>query len=151
MPARPARRLPGIRGFTLIESVIILAVLGILLVIGSHSLLSVAPRYRLEISAGEVRTGLNAARFKAIFEMTSVRVQFSGEGFSTERYNSENGTWTLVSRKILEGVRIEANNAPIFTAMGTVSGLATITVSNAWGAYKITLAISGRIKMLRAS
>ncbi len=150
MPARNRRRPSGKRGFTLIETVIILAVLGILLIIGSHSLLSVAPRYRLETAAGEIRTGLNAARFKAIFETTSVRVRFSGGGFSTERYDSENAAWTLVSRKVLEGVRIEANNAPIFTAMGTVSGLATITVSNTWGAYKITLAISGRIKTLRA-
>jgi hypothetical protein len=30
--------------------------------------------------------------------------------------------------------------------LGTVANLATIKITNGWGGYKITLAISGRIK-----
>jgi len=61
----------------------------------------------------------------------------------------EEKTWRTVQTEFLEGVRIEANNSPIFHPTGTVTGLATILVSNSRGAYRITLAISGRIKVVK--
>jgi hypothetical protein len=50
---------------------------------------------------------------------------------------------------ILEGVNIQANNSPVFHPQGTVSNLASIMISNTWGSYKITLAISGRIRIAK--
>lgn len=47
---------------------------------------------------------------------------------------------------ILEGVNVEANNSPLFHPEGTVSNLASIYVFNSWGKYRITIAITGRIK-----
>jgi len=43
-------------------------------------------------------------------------------------------------------VTLKANNTPVFYPEGTVSNLATILVSNDRGGYRITLAMTGRVK-----
>jgi hypothetical protein len=78
-----------------------------------------------------------------------VRVRFLPGGFDLETRDETTGVWTLRRSARLEGVSVRANNAPVFHPQGTVSGLATITVSNAKGAYAITIAITGRIRTSR--
>lgn len=138
-------------GFTLIEAAATVAVVGLLIGLGSGSLLSLAPKYRLESGVWEVRAALHRARAQALRDGFSYRVRFLEAGISTERYDPGEEAWILCRRTAPEGVRITANNAPVFTALGAVTGLATITAANGWGAYKITLAITGRIKTVRVT
>jgi len=143
--------MPGRRGkgFTLFEAVISVALLAALVYLGSTSFLKMAPRYSLEKAVWEVRSALNAVRYRALFEGASYRVRFAGPAYSIERYDESAKEWVLAARTSLENVAIESNNTPVFTPEGTVTGLATIIVSNSWGSYKITLAITGRIKTAR--
>jgi len=92
---------------------------------------------------------MNYARFKAVFSGTKFRLSFNPDGYTLERYDQYLKTWNAEMGNILEGVHVQANNSPIFHPQGTVSNLASITVSNASGSYKITLAISGRIKVVK--
>ncbi|MCR4397081.1 MAG: hypothetical protein NUW07_10180, partial [Candidatus Saccharicenans sp.] len=62
-------------------------------------------------------------------------------------YNSEQAQWLNRRRELLEGVEVTANNAPVFYPQGTVSSLATIRIRNESGAYQVTVAITGRIKI----
>jgi prepilin-type N-terminal cleavage/methylation domain-containing protein len=137
------------KGFTLLEAVVSLAVLAMLVYMASASFLNLIPKYRLELAAWEVASALNAARYKALFEGVSVRVRLLADGYIVEKYDDVKKTWQSAERHGLEGVIVSANNSPIFTPDGTVSGLATIYVANAWGKYKITLAITGRVKSAR--
>ena len=73
-------------------------------------------------------------------------MKFGAGRTAVESYDPVRKAWVLEERHPAEGVSIEANNTPLFGPDGAVSGLATILVSNRWGAYKITLAITGRIK-----
>jgi prepilin-type N-terminal cleavage/methylation domain-containing protein len=143
---RILRRGPG---FTLIETVVVLALAGGILGLGTGSLLSLVPKYRLESAVWEVRSALNRARWQALHEGVSFRVRFLSAGVTTERYDPESETWRLCRRLPIEGVRVTANNTPVFTALGSVTGLATITAVNNWGGYKLTLAITGRVKTAR--
>ncbi|MCX6560737.1 MAG: hypothetical protein NTZ26_09485 [Candidatus Aminicenantes bacterium] len=140
------RRRPG---FTLIETAFVLALAGGILCLGAGSLLSLVPKYRLESAVWEVRSTLNRARWQALHEGVSFRVRFLASGVTTERYDPESESWVLYRRRAIDGVRVSANNSPIFTALGAVTGLATITASNSWGVYKLTLAITGRVKTAR--
>ena len=135
------------KGFSLLESLITLSVAAILLYAGSNAFLNLAPKYRLKRAAWEIQTRLNYARYKAIFEGRPVRVSFKPAGYTVEKYNEILKEWRPDVSGSIEGVKIEANNSPTFHPLGTVSNLATITVSNSWGKYQITLAISGRIKV----
>jgi prepilin-type N-terminal cleavage/methylation domain-containing protein len=137
------------RGFTLLEAVVSLAVLAMLVYLASASFLNLAPKYRLERAVWEVCSALNSARYRALFEGVSWRVRLNPGDYSYEKYDEVRKAWALVERHPLEGVSLQANNTPVFTADGTVSGLATIYLFNSRGKYKITLAITGRIKSTR--
>ncbi len=137
------------KGFTLVEAAISLMILSAIIYLASTSLLSVVPKYRLEKAVWEIRSALNSARYRALVEGVSFRVKLFSDGYSVEKFEESTKTWVLAEKHILEGVAVESNNAPIFTPEGTVSGLATISISNARGTYKITLAITGRIKAVK--
>jgi len=139
------------KGFTLIELVLGLSVLAVLLVLASTTFLNLAPKYELEKAVWEIRSALNGFRYRALFEGASFRVKLFPGSYSAEKYEDASKCWTLVEKHLLEGVLIEANNAPVFTPEGTVTGLATIYIGNAWGKYKITLAVTGRIKAVKIS
>ena len=137
------------KGFTLVEAVIVLALVSLLMLAGSGSVSGLAPRYQLQRAVWEVRSRLNQARIRSVWEGVSVRVRLSSGAIALEQYDEKGKTWKTLQTEFLEGVRIEANNSPIFHPTGTVTGLATILVSNSRGAYRITLAISGRIKVVK--
>jgi len=137
------------KGFTLVEAVIILALVSLLILAGTGSISGLAPRYQLQRAVWEVRSRLNQARIRSVWEGVSVRVRLGSGAIALEQFDEEGKTWRALQTEFLEGVRIEANNSPIFHPAGTVTGLATILVSNSRGAYRITLAISGRIKVVK--
>jgi len=137
------------KGFTLVEAVIVLALVSLLILAGSGSISGLAPRYQLQRAVWEVRARLNQARIRSVWEGVSVRVRLSSGAIALEQYDEKGKTWKTLQTEFLEGVRIEANNSPIFHPTGTVTGLATILVSNSRGTYRITLAISGRIKVVK--
>jgi len=135
-----------IRGFSLLESMIALTILAIMLVVASTSFLNLAPKYRLRSAVWEINSRLNYARYKAIFEGTKVRIRFKTSSYIIEKYDDEQKEWKKERVYFINGIAIQANNSPIFHPGGTVSDLASISISNSWGRYRITLAISGRIK-----
>ena len=134
------------KGFTLVEVALSLSILAMLIVLASTTFLNLVPKYELEKAVWEVRSALNAARYRALFEGISFRFRLHPNSYSVEKYEDGLKGWTLVEKHLLDDVSIEANNAPVFTPEGTVTGLATIYIANTWGRYKITLAITGRIK-----
>jgi len=136
-------------GFTLIETLLALALSGLFAFAAVSSIGRLGPRLRLRSGVWEVTAGLNQARFSAILSGTPVRVRFAAPGFVFERFDETAGTWRASRAVVLPGVFARANNAPVFHPQGTVSGLATITVGNASGAYRITIAITGRIRAVR--
>ncbi len=137
------------RGFSLTETLISLSIFALIAVAVSTSFLNKAPKYRLQSAVREVHSRLNYARYKAIFEGVKVRVRFNASGYTIEKYTEEQKDWKPEKKYSLQGVRLHANNSPVFHPSGTVSSLASITVSNSSGKYRITLAISGRIKTMK--
>ncbi len=135
------------RGFSAIETVFVLAVMGIIISIASASFLNLAPKYRLKRAAWEVNSCLNLARYKAIFEGVPHRVLFDASGYKIEKFDASQNAWRPLESNLFEGVVLQANNSPTFYPVGTVSNLASINIFNYWGRYKITIAITGRIKV----
>jgi len=136
-------------GYTLIEASLLLLVLVFIIYMGTSSFLHLIPKYRLHGAVWEVSAGLNEARYTAILKGVPVRMRFSGSSYCLERHDPEEDAWLRLSGRRLEGVSLRANNAPIFHPQGLVSNMATIWVENGWGRYKITLAITGRIKVAK--
>jgi prepilin-type N-terminal cleavage/methylation domain-containing protein len=138
-------------GFTLVEIVLALALAGFFVYGAAYSFQRLVPKFQLQSGIWEVTSGLNQARFRAIMSGAPVRVRFGPSGFVFERYDEQARIWRTARTASLPGVVVRANNSPVFHPQGTVSDLATITVSNARGAYRITIAISGRVKATRVT
>jgi Tfp pilus assembly protein FimT len=137
------------KGFTLWEVLVFFSILAILMGLASISFTNSSDKHRLQKAVWEIHAKLNYARFKAIFDGTKYRVLFKKTGYSIEEFDQATGDWKFDSGNILDGIFIQANNAPQFHPQGTVSNLASITLSNSWGTYRISLAISGRIKIAK--
>ncbi len=135
------------KGFSLVEVLIATFIITIILGVASTSFLNLAPKYRLKSAVREINSRLNYARYKSIFEGVKVRVKFDKHSYTLETYDGEQNEWKIERTYFLSGVTLQANNSPTFHPVGTVSNLASIYISNSWGKYKITLAISGRIKI----
>ena len=136
------------RGYSLLETVIVLSLIFLLIYGVSNAFLGHAPRHRLNTAAWEIQTRLNYARHKAVFEGHPFRIRFGPTGYVVEEFDNVINSWRPEASGSCEGVTIEANNSPTFHPVGTVSNLATITISNAAGSCRITLAISGRIRVV---
>jgi prepilin-type N-terminal cleavage/methylation domain-containing protein len=137
------------RGYSLLETVIVLALVSLLIYGASTAFPGRAPSHQLDKAVWEIQTRLNYARHKAIFEGRPYRLKFKPAGYLIEEFDSVRNAWKPEVNGACEGVTIEANNAPTFHPAGTVSNLATITIFNAAGRFRITLAISGRVRVVR--
>ena len=136
------------RGYSLLEAVVALALVSLVMFGAAGVFLGRSSEHRLKKAAWEVQTRLNYARHKAIFEGRPVRVRFLPTGYIVEKYDAALGLWVPEAGGSCEGVTIEANNTPTFHPVGTVSNLATIMLSNRAGKCRITLAISGRVRVV---
>ncbi len=139
------------KGFTLVEIVLALTLAGFFVYGAAYSFQRLVPKFQLQSGIWEVTSGLNQARFRAIMSGAPVRVRFGPPGFVFERYDEQARIWRTARTASLPGVVVQANNSPVFHPQGTVSDLATIMVSNARGTYRITIAISGRVKATRVA
>ncbi len=137
------------RGFSLLEAVISLFILAIMVSLASLSFFNRSPKYRLEKAVWEIHSRMNYARYKALFKGAKVRIKFEPKYYSIDAYDEKQKKWLTEQKYFIEDVKLQANNSPIFHPAGTVSNLASIYVSNDSGKYKITIAISGRIKVVK--
>ena len=136
-------------GWSLVETIMILALLGLLFHAGTVSIGRITPKFQLQSAVWAITSGLNRARFRAIWRGEPARVTFRSSGYSLERYDDGTEVWRAEWTASLPGVEIQATNTPVFYPAGTVSPLASITVSNGRGKYRISVAISGRIRTVK--
>jgi type IV fimbrial biogenesis protein FimT len=144
-------------GFTLIEMMIVIAILGIFAGIAIPNYLSYMPKHRLNGAARQVMGDLMAARMKAVSLNHRVKVFF----YSNHEYKicddaDNNGTVTdgegdVQLRDIqneYSDVTFDSSNPPdpVFSSRGTATN-PTITFQNSSGSKDITISIAGRVKI----
>ncbi len=133
----------------------VLGLLAVLLGLGGIWFASQVPSYRLNGVVRQIRADLLAARAQAVKKGHNVRVLFTGphqyEILDDANNNGKADPGEAVeSRSILddfEGVTIRSNNNPIFHPRGTATSLATVRVVNVAGEKRITISITGRVRI----
>ena len=146
-------------GFTLIELIIIIAIVSVLAGIAVPNFLSYMPKSRLNGAARQVMGDLMAARMKAVKLNHRVKVFF----YSDHQYKicddaDNNGTVVdgegdVQLRDIqneYSDVTLVENADPVFQSRGTVSPTTTITLSSTSDTNLIKyvkVAITGRVKI----
>jgi len=148
-------------GFTLIEMMIVIAVLTIMASIAIPNFMSLLPGMRLNGAARQVMGDLMAARMKAVKENNNYKVTFQDsthyeiwddDGSDGADHDSETTSDDIKNiQNEYDNVIFSSTGDPIFTPRGVIKSLsstATITFQNtSGGCKKVKVSITGRVKI----
>ncbi len=145
-------KIRGKRGFTLIEMMVVVAILGIMAAIAIPNFRQYIMQSRLNGAARQVMSDFMSARMTAVSQNRKVKIFF----FSNHQYKicddaDNNGTvsdgeGTVQTRDVQNdypGVTFTSTADPIFNLNGTANGT-TITLTNPSGTRTVSLATTGR-------
>lgn len=149
------------KGFTLIELMIVIALLGIMAGVMTPSFLQWRDRSKVQGDAGNLRAAFETAKLRAIKHNTNVVVTFpdttSFQAFIDTNNNGaqDAGEDTLFNRTLAPGVTITNNtfsgNDMAFNPRGMANGpnsTGTITMTSPRGErYSVVVSSFGRIRM----
>jgi len=121
------------RGFTLIEILIVVAVIGSMMIWMIPSIMNSLETRNLDNSARQIQTTLQQARFRAINEKVDYRVRFAqvnGEWQVLLECAGTGGTWTpatnfltiYVSTKVILTLKLPSTQAVEYSSVGIVQG-----------------------------
>lgn len=128
------------RGFTLLELMIVVALVGILSGVAVTTIKSTMPRNYLGSAARRTMTDLMLARMQAVSTNTAKTATFSSSGYTI------NGVTTNISSQF-GGVTLSSTGSVTFTNLGTASAPITVTFTGSAGTKYVDVSTAGRIRV----
>lgn len=132
-------------GFNLVETTVSLSLISFLMLFSIQSFKGIVSKLNFKSAQSQVINSLYLARYKSAFTGTSYRWKALGDEIAIERESG--GKWVFERRIKLDYGTVSSNNAPIFHPEGLVTNMATIYLKSKKMSSKITVAITGRIKV----
>ena len=133
-------------GFTLMEMMTAISVIGILAAIGFPAFTRTLPGLRLTDAARQVATELQHVRMKAIAKGIPQQITFSTSSYVLQNCNgacaNDSGNIGLPA-----GITATAATAPRFEPRGTVTTAAAITLSNGTSQKFVCVKTIGRVNI----
>ena len=133
-------------GFTLLESMLSLAVLGILLVLAVPDFYPMLQRQRFENSASEIRALLEETQSLALTSQVSHRVVFDANDHSLLIKRKHSGSYAILQKRpVEEEMTLEATRWPSFGPFGFAQS-GTILLDSPEFQTSIVVSSVGRIR-----
>ena len=145
------------RGFTLVELMVVMAIGGVLAILGAPTLVAYVRTSALQAGARELATAIGLGRQIAITQNIAVCVETSGGVVRLLKGGCGGPPWTgpgtdgTGAIKISEssGLRISTAANIVFTALGAASPAGTFTVTHPvdGGTRTVVVAATGRVSV----
>lgn len=140
------------QGFTLMELVIVIAIMAILAAIAAPNYTSFMAQRRLNGAARQIMSDLMHARMQAVNQNNEFKITFVNSHeyqiLDDDNGNGSSDSGESVRTKSVQtdysDVTLSSTANPVFNPRGTANG-ATITLSNSAGSKIVSLAITGRV------
>lgn len=133
-------------GFTLLETMLSLAVLGILLVLAVPDFYLMLQRQRFENSASEIRALLEETQSLALTNQVSHRVGFDANDHSLLIERKQSGSYAILQKRpVEEEMTLEATRWPSFGPFGFAQS-GTILLDSPEFQTSIVVSSVGRIR-----
>jgi prepilin-type N-terminal cleavage/methylation domain-containing protein len=147
-----AQRVSYAAGFTLVELMVTMAVIGIVSSVTAVNVVREIPRYRLTNAAAQLAWNFRALRLRAISQHHAVMVTFTNNHVYTV-WTDRNDNSSIDSGEVqtvdingaYPGIQLASTTNPTFNATGTVTNLPTITLTNPSGAKTLTMNMLGDV------
>ena len=140
-----AHRAPRRRGFTVIELLAGVSLIGILLAVGSVSLDAASTAFRLDHGVRTVGLALERARLTALARSHVLQVAFTAHQFQvTDRDVGANGT-VIMTGTIPSPLSLTASGAATFSTLGTVANPVSVTVQRGQESRIVRVGLSGEV------
>jgi len=138
------------RGFTLIEVIIVMAIMGIVAAIGIPALSDWREKQSVRSAAQALLAHMKQARIKAVADNRSVSITFTSSSYTFDADTTTDGSCGLCKNEVVlfsqfsNKLSVSPLTTKIFTSRGTLNGSTTITLAAGTSEKKITLNVIGR-------
>jgi prepilin-type N-terminal cleavage/methylation domain-containing protein len=156
-PTKETTRMRRTDGFTLLELMVIVAIVAILSTIAVAGYSYLIEKTRLSTAANEIKGDLELAKLTAVRRHATILAYFDDgtgkNGGYTLSVNTKNGE-TLLSRTMPARVVLNGISSPVgFNSMGIASTPGQVVVKTADGSThkRITVSAAGNIKLERST
>jgi type IV fimbrial biogenesis protein FimT len=134
------------KGVTIVELLVAVSVFAMLVTVLIPGLGSFLMRLEVHTALRTVTSGLSAARYQAIRDNRPVRAEVVPGKLLLSRDDGQG--WQVIKSFELGGkLRISANSRPVFSPLGNVSPLCTITLVARQKIYRVVVSMYGRLKV----
>ena len=143
-------------GFSLMELMIVLAIMGIVSAIAAPNFMNYMAERRLNGAARMVMSDLMAARMKAVSINQKVKVSFVSN-HAYEIWNDADNSGTVADNEGDDLVKdihpdyydvtLSTSANPIFAPRGTAALGGTVTLTNTRGSKYVIVALTGRVRI----
>jgi len=134
------------KGLTVFELLVTVGLFSFLVVMLVPGLQSFFVRMEIHTALRTLTSGLSTARYLAIQDNQPVRVEVVA-GRMLLCVDNGHGWQVTRSFDLSEKLSVRANSRPVFSPLGFVSPLCTITLEKQKRIYRVVLSMYGRIKV----